>query len=116
MKKHISDFFVLVLNQAIKPTVLMGTSGVGKTFTKEVVEAMATLNEVSFVYFFESDFYLSMLLFLMLIFVWWVETIDSCTLKPNFSSRVHGGRSLHMDQGNNQKLIDTFTKCKFAYI
>ncbi|CAH8272270.1 unnamed protein product [Arabidopsis lyrata] len=30
---------------AIKPTVLIGTSGVGKTFTKEVVEAMATLNE-----------------------------------------------------------------------
>jgi len=78
---------------------------------------MATLNEVSFVYFFESHFYLAMLLFLMLIFVWLVtETIDSCTLKPNFSSRVHGGRSLHMDQGNNQKLIDTLTKCKFAYI
>ncbi|KAJ4895264.1 NAD(P)-binding domain protein [Raphanus sativus] len=32
---------------AIKPTVLIGTSGVGQTFTKEVVEAMATNNEVS---------------------------------------------------------------------
>ncbi|KAG7020293.1 NADP-dependent malic enzyme [Cucurbita argyrosperma subsp. argyrosperma] len=31
--------------QAIKPTVLIGTSGVGKTFTKEVVEAMASFNE-----------------------------------------------------------------------
>ncbi|KAM6585190.1 hypothetical protein CsatB_012192 [Cannabis sativa] len=29
----------------IKPTVLIGTSGVGKQFTKEVVEAMATINE-----------------------------------------------------------------------
>jgi malate dehydrogenase (oxaloacetate-decarboxylating)(NADP+) len=29
----------------IKPTVLIGTSGVGKTFTKEVVKAMASLNE-----------------------------------------------------------------------
>ncbi|KAJ4718043.1 Malic enzyme [Melia azedarach] len=29
----------------IKPTVLIGTSGKGKTFTKEVVEAMASLNE-----------------------------------------------------------------------
>lgn len=29
----------------IKPTVLIGTSGTGKTFTKEVVEAMAALNE-----------------------------------------------------------------------
>ncbi|CAI8611939.1 unnamed protein product [Vicia faba] len=29
----------------IKPTVLIGTSGQGKTFTKEVVEAMASLNE-----------------------------------------------------------------------
>ncbi|XP_042492377.1 NADP-dependent malic enzyme-like [Macadamia integrifolia] len=31
--------------KAIKPTVLIGTSGVGKTFTKEVVEAMASFNE-----------------------------------------------------------------------
>ncbi|KAL7122011.1 hypothetical protein ACP275_01G019300 [Erythranthe tilingii] len=31
--------------KAIKPTVLIGTSGVGKTFTKEVVEAMSSINE-----------------------------------------------------------------------
>ncbi|XP_030526459.1 NADP-dependent malic enzyme-like [Rhodamnia argentea] len=31
--------------KSIKPTVLIGTSGVGGTFTKEVVEAMAALNE-----------------------------------------------------------------------
>ncbi|XP_008220115.1 PREDICTED: NADP-dependent malic enzyme isoform X2 [Prunus mume] len=31
--------------KAIKPTVLIGTSGVGKTFTREVVETMASLNE-----------------------------------------------------------------------
>jgi malate dehydrogenase (oxaloacetate-decarboxylating)(NADP+) len=31
--------------KAIKPTVLIGTSGVGGTFTKEVVEAMAEFNE-----------------------------------------------------------------------
>ncbi|KAG5559289.1 hypothetical protein RHGRI_008990 [Rhododendron griersonianum] len=31
--------------KAIKPTVLIGTSGVGSTFTKEVVEAMAEFNE-----------------------------------------------------------------------
>ncbi|EEE62580.1 hypothetical protein OsJ_17383 [Oryza sativa Japonica Group] len=31
--------------QSIKPTVLIGTSGVGKTFTQEVVEAMAAFNE-----------------------------------------------------------------------
>lgn len=30
---------------AIKPTVLIGTSGVGRQFNKEVVEAMATINE-----------------------------------------------------------------------
>ncbi|XVE52028.1 hypothetical protein DITRI_Ditri02bG0087400 [Diplodiscus trichospermus] len=29
----------------IKPTVLIGTSGVGRTFTREVVEAMAALND-----------------------------------------------------------------------
>lgn len=33
-------------SQAIKPTVLIGTSGVGRTFTKEVIEAMASINEV----------------------------------------------------------------------
>ncbi|XWS26360.1 hypothetical protein CRYUN_Cryun26dG0025800 [Craigia yunnanensis] len=31
--------------KAIKPTVLIGTSGVGRQFTKEVVEAMASFNE-----------------------------------------------------------------------
>ncbi|KAL2544869.1 NADP-dependent malic enzyme 3 [Forsythia ovata] len=31
--------------QAIKPTVLIGTSGVGRAFTKEVIEAMASFNE-----------------------------------------------------------------------
>ncbi|XP_039039101.1 NADP-dependent malic enzyme-like isoform X2 [Hibiscus syriacus] len=31
--------------KAIKPTVLIGTSGVGKQFTKEVVEAMTSINE-----------------------------------------------------------------------
>jgi len=30
--------------ESIKPTVLIGTSGVGRTFTKEVVEAMASFN------------------------------------------------------------------------
>lgn len=33
--------------QAIKPTVLIGSSGAGRTFTKEVIEAMAAFNEVS---------------------------------------------------------------------
>ncbi|WOK91446.1 NADP-dependent malic enzyme isoform X2 [Canna indica] len=36
---------LLAAIKAIKPTVLIGSSGVGKTFTKEVVEAMATFNE-----------------------------------------------------------------------
>lgn len=36
---------LLEVVKAIKPTVLIGTSGVGKTFTKEVIEAMASLNE-----------------------------------------------------------------------
>lgn len=31
--------------KAVKPTVLIGTSGVGRTFTKEVVETMASLNK-----------------------------------------------------------------------
>lgn len=31
----------------IKPSVLIGTSGVGRQFTQEVVEAMSSTNEVS---------------------------------------------------------------------
>ncbi|KAI7730685.1 hypothetical protein M8C21_023049, partial [Ambrosia artemisiifolia] len=31
--------------KAIKPTILIGTSGVGKQFTKEVIEAMSSINE-----------------------------------------------------------------------
>ncbi|PWS21108.1 NAD-dependent malic enzyme, partial [Enterococcus faecium] len=36
--------------QSIKPTVLIGTSGVGKTFTKEVIEAMASFNELHVIF------------------------------------------------------------------
>ncbi|KAK3199443.1 hypothetical protein Dsin_022858 [Dipteronia sinensis] len=36
---------MLPTNQAIKPTMLIGTSRLGKTFTKDVVEAMASFNE-----------------------------------------------------------------------
>jgi len=46
MAKHIPYVTLFSIFQAIKPTVLIGTSGVGKTFTKEVVEAMASLNPV----------------------------------------------------------------------
>uniref|UniRef100_A0A7N0V895 Malic enzyme n=2 Tax=Kalanchoe fedtschenkoi TaxID=63787 RepID=A0A7N0V895_KALFE len=31
--------------KALKPTVLIGSSGVGQTFTKEIIETMASLNE-----------------------------------------------------------------------
>jgi malic enzyme len=42
---YLTKVHVLFL-QSIKPTVLTGTSGVGRTFTKEVVQAMASFNEV----------------------------------------------------------------------
>ncbi|KAI4379390.1 hypothetical protein MLD38_005696 [Melastoma candidum] len=31
--------------KAIKPTILIGSSGVGRTFTKEIIEALASINE-----------------------------------------------------------------------
>lgn len=42
----LSSHILFTIGQAVKPTVLIGTSGVGKTFTKEIVEEMAALNEV----------------------------------------------------------------------
>ncbi|KAG0488992.1 hypothetical protein HPP92_007803 [Vanilla planifolia] len=41
--EHVGNLLDAV--KAIKPTFLIGSSGVGKTFTKEVVEAMASFNE-----------------------------------------------------------------------
>ena len=49
---HSRSFNVLkwsmLSSQKIKPTVLIGTSGQGRTFTKEVIEAMASINKVLF--------------------------------------------------------------------
>lgn len=43
--------------QAIKPTVLIGSSGAGRTFTKDVVGAMASFNEVSILLFHRFSFW-----------------------------------------------------------
>lgn len=40
------DLLTNLVKQVIKPTVLIGSSGAGRTFTKEVVQAMASYNEV----------------------------------------------------------------------
>jgi malate dehydrogenase (oxaloacetate-decarboxylating)(NADP+) len=42
--KHVPTKSLLDAINSIKPTILIGTSTVGKTFTKEVVEAMTKLN------------------------------------------------------------------------
>lgn len=61
----------LVFLQAIKPTVLIGSSGAGRTFTKEVVEAMTSLNEARqlwynflFFIFFEKSYDSAKIIFL----------------------------------------------------
>jgi hypothetical protein len=33
--------------QVIRPTALIGSAGVGQSFTKEVIEAMSSINEVT---------------------------------------------------------------------
>jgi len=43
---HAYQCQVVFVLQEIKPTILIGSSGVGRTFTKEVIEAMSTFNEV----------------------------------------------------------------------
>ncbi|KAM7259258.1 hypothetical protein ACFE04_014999 [Oxalis oulophora] len=43
--KHEPAKNLLEAVKAIRPTILIGASGVGKTFTKEVIEAMSSFNE-----------------------------------------------------------------------
>lgn len=96
-----------LFHQAIKPTVLIGSSGVGQTFTKEVVEAMTSLNEVFFMLFSHNIFT-----------TWWedsisnvyeisrhVETANSRSLQPNFTIWVHSWTSLYMEQGKLRNII-----------
>lgn len=47
--------YLILFTQQIKPTVLIGTSGQGKTFTQEVVEAMAEINEVLLLLLYSID-------------------------------------------------------------
>ena len=70
--------------QDIKPTVLIGTSGVGRTFTKDVVEAMAAINEVFYLLTcvlcqFRREIMLTVIL------LWIAEADNSCSLEPHFA-------------------------------
>ena len=78
----------LLSKQAIKPTVLIGTSGVGQTFTQEVVEAMATNNEVPFLFllFALSLIKTSINVIVLMLVLAFTDTVDSGSLKPYFSS------------------------------
>lgn len=42
----ISPLKLYMFHQAIKPNVLIGSAGIGRSFTKEVIEAMSSINEV----------------------------------------------------------------------
>lgn len=64
--------FSFVLLQAIKPTVLIGSSGVGQTFTQDVIQAMASFNEV-------CSQYISRTLSCRLLFNW------EWQMKPNYA-------------------------------
>lgn len=99
---------MLLINQAIKPTMLIGTSGVGRTFTKEVVEAMASFNEVQ-----SPPYHLSLSLSLSLadvninpsrsishcLNVWHAETCYFCTLQSYLTVWMYSWRSLYMEWG-----------------
>ena len=92
----------IFISQAIKPTVLIGTSGVGKTFTKDVVEAMASFNEVSLSLSF-SNLRINICNLIRKFWHWclWidVETAHSRSLQPNLTVWVYSWRSLYMEWG-----------------
>ena len=98
-------YSLVMLCQAIKPTVLIGSSGVGRTFTKEVFEAMSSLNEV-------RDFYCTFLAFLLNLSQsddpdivaneCHAETNCSCSLQSNFTIWMYYQRSLCVESGNRK--------------
>lgn len=93
----------LPLLQTIKPTVLIGTSGKGQTFTQEVVEAISSFNEVTFT---KSTCLFPSLLIqrsykLMVFCKKNAEANHSCPVQPNVAVWVHCWASLHMEQGND---------------
>jgi len=104
-------------SQDIKPTVLIGTSGQGKTFTKEVIEAMSDLNEVFSLFSSSPLFRLDV----CICFIWicymirdnaadvylWplVETSYSRFVKSDITIRMYCWRSLHMEPGEEVWII-----------
>jgi RNA-binding protein YhbY len=43
----LSGSTLISIFQDIKPTALIGSAGVGQSFTKEVIEAMSSINKVT---------------------------------------------------------------------
>jgi len=101
-ERRSSKFFTFqcFLFQQIKPTVLIGTSGKGRTFTQDVVEAMASLNEVLYLLIIPICNLMLMLSESMCHMVMLAETYYSCSFQPNISVRMYCRRSLYVDQGN----------------
>lgn len=112
-----------VFCQEIKPTILIGTSGQGRTFTKEVVEAMASLNEVHCMIFCflsllewgtlhdffkkkeKKSMHLQMKRLTQLSYVWLsAETHYLFSFQPNFTIWMHCRRSLYVEPGNPQHI------------
>ena len=89
------------LFQILKPTMLIGSSGQRSTFTKEVLEALASFNEVE-----EIHVHFTFTLFLKCKRDFDVESLstlaETCCyglVQSDFSCGMHSRRSLQMDTG-----------------